>query len=213
VREAGERFRQRAEAGLRAERAGLPEPGDAHVDEPGILAPKILRAELPRLHAARTEVLDHHIGGRREPACDIAIALLVEVERNHLLVARDHLPPDRHAVLAETPATRVVTPRMLHLDHVGAEITEVRRDERCRVETREVEHTNAAQRQYAAAVRAFPRLRESAACALGNRIVDEAAADVNRGHALSFAFVERLDDLAIARELLAARREHLGDHR
>ena len=50
---------------------------------------------------------------------------VAQVQRDRALVARLHLPPDRGAVLNQTPvAQRVAAARRLDLDHVGTELAQ-----------------------------------------------------------------------------------------
>src|SRR5262245_34349505 len=118
-------FADGGEPGHPAVRTGLAVARDAHQDESGVLARKRLPPEVPFLQRAGTEVLDHDVAVARRAPRDRLPFGLAQVERDRLLVARLHVPPQRHAVAHAPPASqRVAVARRLDLDHLGAEVRE-----------------------------------------------------------------------------------------
>src|SRR3954468_258843 len=144
VAHAAHRLADGGEARSLAVRAGLPIARDAHENELRILVRKHVPAEVPLLERARTEVLDHDMAIAREAACDRLPVGLPQVERDRLLVARLHVPPQRHAVAHAAPAAqRVAFARRLDLDHLGAKIRERLAAERPGDQRAELEHLDA----------------------------------------------------------------------
>ena len=76
------------------------------------------------------EVLDHHVGVGGQGAEDLLALRGREVQRDRLLVAAEHLPPEADAVALRAVGARRVAARVLDLDHVGAEVAQHRGGER-----------------------------------------------------------------------------------
>ncbi|ABA53072.1 hypothetical protein BURPS1710b_A1263 [Burkholderia pseudomallei 1710b] len=161
-REPAHRLGERAEARPARIRAELPEARHAHQHEARVERRQHVVAEPPALQRAGTEVLDDDVRRRRELAKQPLTVRVPEVERHRALVARDHLPPERHVVAPRAVLAGGVARRMLDLDHVGAVIGEHRRRERAGEQRRRVDHANAVERRRGARVRSplRPRLVE-----------------------------------------------------
>ena len=145
--EAAHRLGERAEAGPRAVRPELAEAGDARDDEAGVERVQHLGADAPAFERAGSEVLDQHVGVGDELLEELRAVGVAEVQRDRLLVAADHLPPQRHAVLdVAVAAHRVAALGVLDLDHVGAEVAEHGRGHRSGEERCQVDHLEARER-------------------------------------------------------------------
>ena len=119
------------EAGTLAVRPGLPERRDAHHDERRPEPREVVPAEIPPLERSGTEVLGDDVGGRDQPANQRLTFRISQVARDRLLVARLDEPPvgaagRRRDGPAQAPQV-VADARLLHLDHVGAELAQERR--------------------------------------------------------------------------------------
>ena len=144
VEEAAEADAVAVEAGAIAVRSGLPVDRRAGDDQVGMLARQHVRPDPPFLERAGLEVLDHDVGLARQCAEQLLAARLAQIERDRLLVAPLHRPPQRRAALVERPdaAHEVAGPRQLDLDDLGAEIAEQGRRERRRDPRADVEDAN-----------------------------------------------------------------------
>ena len=130
-RDSGERLRDRAVAAAPGIRARLTESGDAHHHEPGIDLREVRVAQAPPLERPRPVILDDDVGGARKFAEEFLPARLGKSQGDEPLVAPDHLPPQGLAVLHGRPVTHgVADAGHLDLDHVRAEIRELRGGER-----------------------------------------------------------------------------------
>ena len=154
-----------------AVRPVLPVAGDRAVDEPRVLLAQPLVADPQPLHHAGAEALQQHVGLAHEPQQDLAPRVglqidadraLVAVERQEQRAARALLRP---LVARRRPAHVVAEPRVLDLQHVGAEVGQQPRAEAARQQPREVEHADALER--AAHVR--PRRSRASATVAGRR--------------------------------------------
>ena len=151
-RNAGEGLGDRAVAAALGVWAALAEAGDPHHDEARIDLGELLVAETPALEGAGPIVLDHDVGGLHEFAEQLLAARLRQGERDEPLVARDHLPPERPAVLHRRPvAHRIADARQLDLDHLRAEIGELGRGERACDHRAGIDHAKPLQRTLQAA--------------------------------------------------------------
>ncbi len=89
----------------------------------GIEGQQIIRPQSPSFHRTRAEVFNQHIALGGQLAHDVLRGGLIEVQRQRLLVARLHLPPDQGAVFHRAPlAQRVARAGGLDLDHIGPKI-------------------------------------------------------------------------------------------
>src|SRR5262249_22968562 len=146
VAHAAHRLADGGEARPLAIRPGLPVARDAHQDELRVLARKRLPAEVPLLQRAGAEGLDHDVAVAGETPRDRLPFGLPQIERDRLLVARLHVPPERDAVAHPAPAPqRVTVARRLDLDHLGAEIGESLAAEGPGDQRAELEHPYAGQ--------------------------------------------------------------------
>ena len=100
VAQAAHRLADRAETGAPGVGPGLPVARDAHHDEPRVGGGELLVAEVPLLERAGPEILDQDVGLRDELEQESLPLGLAQVERDGLLVARDHRPPERRVALA-----------------------------------------------------------------------------------------------------------------
>ena len=135
-----------------AVRPVLPVAGDRAVDEPRVLLAQPLVADPQPLHHAGAEALEQHVGLAHEPQQHLAPRVglqvdadraLVAVERQEQRAARALLRP---LVARRRPAHVVAEPRVLDLQHVGAEVGQQPRAEAARQQPREVEHADALER-------------------------------------------------------------------
>ena len=117
-------FAHRREAGTRRVGTVLAEAGDPHHDQPRVVGRQALVVQAPALHGAGAEVFDQHVGlGCQAPQQVLALGL-AQIEGQRLLVAGDHVPPQRFAALVGLAplAHGVALARWLDLDHLGAEV-------------------------------------------------------------------------------------------
>ncbi len=150
------------EAGTIAVRSGLPVRGHAHHDQRGPDGRQRVPSEVPPLEGARAEVLGDDRRAADETADQRLPLGIAQVARDRLLVARLDEPPVGVAPVSRTAeAPQVVAhARLLHLDHLGAELAEQRRADGRREERGEVEHGDAGEGRGAVGHR--PTLLESA---------------------------------------------------
>ena len=148
VRQPAEGVADAAEAGTRAVGPGLAEAGDAHHHQLGVLLAEDIPAEAPLLHGAGLEILDQDIGLRHQPLQDRGALGLAQVERRRLLVAALLQPGQRVAVRGDGAelAERIADLRQLELDHLGAELGQLRRAERAGEKARHVDDADALHR-------------------------------------------------------------------
>src|SRR6185437_12590598 len=95
VPEAPHRFPDGAEARVLRTRSGLPEAGYADHDEARIDRRQLGPSEAPLLQGAGAKVLQKEVRLARELAQDGLPFRLAQIERDRLLVAPDHRPPER----------------------------------------------------------------------------------------------------------------------
>ncbi len=128
--------------------AALAEPGDRAVDQPRVRFAKGLEAEAEALHRAGTEVLQHYIGARDEPAQDGLPLRRLEVEGEALLAAINRHEVGGLAPREGRPSARVVSlARLLDLDDLGAHVAQRHGAEGARQHAGEVDDADARQRR------------------------------------------------------------------
>ena len=93
VTQPAHRLADRAEARLILHRPGLAEAGQAHHHQLGIQRMDGIPAEPQLLQHAGAEVFDQDVGLSDQLAQDLLAVRVLEVERQRLLVARLHEPP------------------------------------------------------------------------------------------------------------------------
>ena len=128
--EAAERFGQRAEAGVIAVRAAAAVAADVQQNQARVFGGKPGIVQAPGLHFSGPVVFDHDVGVAREARQNPRTLGLGQIDRHQLLVARDHLPPQGDAVFDRAEAAHIVAARRLDLDHLGAEVAQMRADHR-----------------------------------------------------------------------------------
>ena len=117
-------------AGAAALRSVVAEAGDREDDEARVAAHQLLDAEAEPFEHAGAEVLHQHVGPLDEPDQDVLVGLVLEVERDRLLVAVGAEEVRRLARVGladerRPPAAGVVAAAgRLHLDHPGTEVAE-----------------------------------------------------------------------------------------
>ena len=140
--------------GSRRIRPVLAVAGDRAVDEPRVLLAQPLVADAEAVHHAGPERLEQHVGAAREPQQHVAAAGRLEVDPDGPLAAvqrqerRGRRAGIGALVLRLGPADVVAHPRVLDLDHVGAEVGQQQRAEAARQQAREVDHPQAAERAH-----------------------------------------------------------------
>jgi hypothetical protein len=99
---------------------------DAHQDEPGIHRRQLVPTATPFLERAGPEVLDYHISFTAQLLEKPLTFCLTKVQRDGLLVAADHRPPDRRrAALLRAPVAHGITlPGCLDLDDFGPHVAQ-----------------------------------------------------------------------------------------
>ncbi len=142
------RLRHGREARALRVRAGLPVTGDAREDEPRVDLAQPLVAEVPLLERPGPEVLHQHVRVLREPEQQRLPLLVTEVQRDALLVARLHGPPERAALVAGLAPVpdRVGTPWRLDLDDLRPQIAQQAPGERPGEELPELHDPHARER-------------------------------------------------------------------
>src|SRR5205823_2465769 len=105
------------------------EAGDARDDQSRVAGEKYVGPEAEAFERAGPEVLDDRVGTVTETKEDIAVAVVLQVERDGALVAVRVLPPQRHVVARIAPAH--VAPRVaawpFDFDYVRSEVGEIPR--------------------------------------------------------------------------------------
>ena len=107
------RFTDRAEARLIAVRARLSEAGQAKQDEPGVVGGKQVVSEPPFFQRPGTKVLDDDVGVAREPAGDLLPFRHAQIGGHRFFVARLHVPPQRRAIVQQSPLAQRIAARVL----------------------------------------------------------------------------------------------------
>ena len=132
VGEARVRLCDACKSGQSGLRSGLAVGGDAQHHELRIDREQLGESETPSLHRPRPEVLDDHVGRRRESPEELSAPAVLEVQRDASLVARVVEPPVGVAGLARrAEAAQVVADAgALDLDDVGPELRETGAGER-----------------------------------------------------------------------------------
>ena len=139
--------------------------GDRAVDEPGVLLAQALVADAEPVHHAGAEALEQHVGLAHEPQQHLAPGLGLEVDADRALVAVEREEERRAGarlgalVARRRPAHVVAQPRVLDLEHVGAEVGQQPGAEAAGQQPREVEHADAVERA-AHEAQALARLRD-----------------------------------------------------
>ena len=137
--------------GLAAARPVLAEGRERGVDQPRIDGGERLVAEPQRLERAGPVVLHEHISGGDQLLEDLAIAGLLQVERDRALVGGLRQEGGAHVAAVERlvgagAAALVGIVGMLDLDHVGAQHGELIGRERPRQHVGHVDHPDALER-------------------------------------------------------------------
>src|SRR2546426_12134088 len=115
---------------------------------PGVDGRERLEAQTERLHRPRPEVLDEHVAPAHEGLQHLGALRRLEVERNVAFVAVDDKVRRRLAPLVGRPRARLVAgARVLHLDHVGAQVREQHAAEVSGQEARAIDDTDAVERE------------------------------------------------------------------
>ena len=149
--QAAHRLREEVVAGQRA-RLVRPGPERRHRarHQARVGRAQRLAVQAPARHQPRPEGLDQHVGARGQPARQLEVARVAEVERERALVAVEPEVVGRLALAPRrAPRARVVAAvGALDLDHVGAEVAEQHRRERPGEHAREVGHEDAVERSH-----------------------------------------------------------------
>ena len=148
VAEPAHRLRDRREPGALRVRPGLAVARDARQDDARVDVAHPVVPDPPALERARAEVLRDDVGVLDQPEEQLLPARLPKIERDALLVAGLHRPPERAPLVpgfAPVP-DRVGLARRLHLDHLGAEVAEEPPRERACEQRPELEDPQAGQR-------------------------------------------------------------------
>ncbi len=168
------RFSDGAEPGARGIGPALTVSRHANHDQPGVNFFQFFVRQIPPLHRSGSKILEQEIRLRDQLARDLLALPLAQVQRDGLLVARDHRPPQRHAVrllLAPLPH-RVASARWLDLDDFGAEVAHQLPTEWSREQRAHLDQPQAPQR---------PRIRD----VFGRHVVVRTPAGVSRAGANS----------------------------
>jgi hypothetical protein len=144
--ETAHRFGQRPERAPAGVRAGLAKAGDPQHDQTRVERVEPLRAQPPPLQHTGPEVLDEHLGIACKGTEDLLALGGTEVERHASVVAGDDLPPQAVTILVRSVRSRRITPRVLHLDDVGAEIAEQHGGDRRGIHRADIEDTDTPKR-------------------------------------------------------------------
>jgi hypothetical protein len=135
-----------------AERAVLAVAGDRAVHEAGVLRPQHVVAGAEPVQHPRPERLEQYVGPARQAQQHLAALGGLEVDPDRALpaVEREEQRRSRRAIGALVdrwrPADVVTHPRVLDLEHVGAEVAQQQRAEAARQQPREVEDADAVER-------------------------------------------------------------------
>src|SRR6185437_12022052 len=108
-----------------AERAGLAEAGDGHIEEARLARRHLLVVETQPLDHARPEAFEEHVGALEQPPHDVLAGLALEIDGDAALaeIADDRV--GRVAAVAHPEGARpVAVADALDLDHVGAMLGE-----------------------------------------------------------------------------------------
>ena len=163
VGEAAHGFGQRAESRTIAGRSAAAEPAHVQHDDPRIGGAHRLVVEAPTGQRAGAVVHHHDIADGQQSVEQLLAVLIAQVEGDALLVAAHALPEQTDAVLHVTPgAQRVTGTRLLHLDHLGAELPEGGGHHGTGGQGRRVDDADAAQREVGR-IRHAARLRDARA--------------------------------------------------
>ena len=154
VHDAAHALHQQIVAGAGLVRAVLAEAGDRAVDQPRVLRRQALVVEAVLGEPAELEILDHHVGARRELLDDALAVRRLEVDRDRALAAVAGEIVGRAETAAvlvlhegRAPAAGVVARAgALDLDHVGAEIGERLAGPGTGEDAGKLEHANARER-------------------------------------------------------------------
>jgi hypothetical protein len=103
-----------------------PVAGDRAADQPGPVRPRCRRTEPEAVGGTRGQVLDEYVGGVDEPAEEVTVTGILDVELDALLAS---VEPDEVAGLAEggpvVAAGEVTAARSFDLDDPRAEVSEL----------------------------------------------------------------------------------------
>jgi len=148
--------------------------GDRAVDEPRVLLPQALVADPEAIQNARPERFEQHVGAAHEPQQHVSALLGLEIDADRSLAPVER---EEHRALGGVICTLVVRRRpahvvahagVLHLQDVGAEVGQHQRAEAAGKEPREVEDSDALERQPALAHAAAPAPKTSRRVSLGS---------------------------------------------
>ena len=147
-RQSTERVADTAEARAVLVGASLPVAGDADHDQPRVNRRQDVPAQPPFLQRARLKILDQHIGFPHQTLDQRSAVGLTQIQRDALLVPRfrqpwQGIPTIRHRA---KPPRGVADTGEFDLDHLGAELAQLRRRERAGEERRDIEDATALQR-------------------------------------------------------------------
>ena len=162
--DAGQRLGHRIVGGPVAIRAVLAEAGDRAVDQLRVGRGQRLRRETQPLHHAGAEILDQHVGGRRQLQQDAPARPGPQIEGEAPLVAVEGA--EMRAIGPASPAAEhVAAVGLLDLDDLGPEIGEHLPAQRPGDHRRELDDADAIQHRHAPA----PALRPGPAAIPGRR--------------------------------------------
>ena len=142
ISQARKRVRDAGEAGLGAHRPVLAVGRNAHQNGARVQPLELVISQSPFFQRSGPEILDNDIAFCRQLPQQFATALLLQIERDALLVAAFRQPDQRVAAfgIGAEAAQRIADIGRLDLDHLGAELAEDRRAIRARDEGAEIEH-------------------------------------------------------------------------
>jgi hypothetical protein len=140
-------------------RAGIAKSGDGTIDDRGATSPYGLITETQSIHGSRAEVLDQHVRPIDEPPEHLLAAFALQVECDALLVAVDGQEIGGLVALERRSkgACIVALARPLHLDYLGAEITEQHGAVRPRENPREIKDAETFERSHASVLKPVRR--------------------------------------------------------
>ena len=119
----------RVVTGFRAPGSRLAEPGNRAINETRMLRREPLVPQPDPLHLRGSEIFDQHVGPREQRIQNRPRALVLEIERERLLVAVDAEEVGALAADKGRPprAGVVASPRLLDLDHSSSEVAQLHR--------------------------------------------------------------------------------------
>ena len=176
-------------------RPGLAVAGNRTVDQPRVHRRDRCVVETKLRQAARSKILNQHVGGLDQPAERRGALSRLEIERDALLAAVEREEEAAGAFHQRRPGARVVAVlRFFDLEDLGAHVAQHHRAERSRYHAREIDDPEAAQGSHG---------RDLITSARGSPAAAQQAPAVrdSRREALTLPVEERAD---VAAELLAS---------